>query len=568
MKKVLGMLLLCVLLCAAMVCAASAATVGGNCGAGGDNVKWSFDFVTRELVISGTGAMTNYSSYSSVPWDGYRDSIKTVTIGDGVTSIGGYAFYNCRSLTSITVDENNTKYSSDAYGTLFNKDKTTLIQYPIGNARTEYMIPDSVTSIGSEAFEDCYLLTTVTIPDSVTSIGSSAFEDCSSLTTVTIPDSVTSIGTWAFGYCSSLTTVTIPDSVTSIGWYAFYDCSSLTTVTIPNSVTSIYSDAFYGCTNLTIYGYAGSYAESYAKKNDIPFVAGCAVHTFGEWTVTVAATCTAAGVKTHTCTVCGEAETTEIPALGHDYTILRLAKPATCTANGVAQYTCTRCGETKLDYVPALGHTEVEIPGVAATCTETGLTAGVKCSVCGEILTAQAVIPALGHTEVEISGVAATCTETGLTAGVKCSVCGEILTAQTIAPALGHDNVLTETYSEPTCTEEGIGEYTCSRCGTVALGYIPKTEHIVEAWTVTVPATSVAPGEEQGECTICHTTLTREIPAVTHGNVDGDGKTTIADALLTLRAVLNGRALDNADMNGDGKLSLIDVLLILKSISQ
>lgn len=111
-------------------------------------------------------------------------------------------------------------------------------------------IGNRVTSIGSAAFYECTSLTSVTIPDSVTSIGSHAFIRCISLTSVTIPDSVTSIGSSAFDSCSSLASVTIPDSVTSIGSFAFYNCTSLTSITIPNSVTSIGSHAFYYCSAL------------------------------------------------------------------------------------------------------------------------------------------------------------------------------------------------------------------------------------------------------------------------------------------------------------------------------
>lgn len=118
-------------------------------------------------------------------------------------------------------------------------------------AKGHFVIPDGVTIIGYQAFEECSGLTSVTIPDSVTSIGSYAFNGCTGLTSVTIGNSVTSIGDSAFAFCSGLTGVTIPDSVTSIGGRAFYGCSGLTGVTIPDSVTSIEWKAFSRCTSLT-----------------------------------------------------------------------------------------------------------------------------------------------------------------------------------------------------------------------------------------------------------------------------------------------------------------------------
>ncbi len=179
------------------------------------------------------------------------DSLTSITIPDSVTSIGYGAFYSCGDLTSITVSASNRSYSNDKYGVLFNKNKTELICYPIGNMRTSYSIPDSVTSIDDSAFNGCVNLTSITIPDSVTSIGGYTFSRCYSLTSVTIPDSITSIGGGAFNNCDSLTSITIPDSVTSIGDSAFYDCDSLTSITIPDSVTSIGDSAFYDCESLT-----------------------------------------------------------------------------------------------------------------------------------------------------------------------------------------------------------------------------------------------------------------------------------------------------------------------------
>ncbi len=207
---------------------------------------WAFAYCSGLTSVTIPDSVTSIGSYAF----GSCSGLTSITIPDSVTSIGSEAFTSCSALTAITVDENNAKYSS-LDGVLFNKDKTTLIQYPAGKTDTPYVIPDSVTSIGSHAFAACSGLTSVTIPDSVTSIGSSAFAACSGLTSITIPDSVTSIGSHAFANCSSLTSVTIPDSVTSIGYDAFAHCSGLTSITIPDSVTSIGTQAFYCCSSLT-----------------------------------------------------------------------------------------------------------------------------------------------------------------------------------------------------------------------------------------------------------------------------------------------------------------------------
>ena len=173
------------------------------------------------------------------------DSLTSVTIPDSVTTIGEYAFDSCVSLTSVTIPGSVTTIGRSAFASCDSlkefKGKyatdngrclvvdNTLIAYA-NKSGTEYTIPDCVTTIGNYAFNRCGSLTSVTIPDSVTTIGDSAFNRCGSLTSVTIPDSVTTIGDCAFYDCSSLTSVTIGDSVTTIGDMAFYDCSSLTSV--------------------------------------------------------------------------------------------------------------------------------------------------------------------------------------------------------------------------------------------------------------------------------------------------------------------------------------------------
>lgn len=159
--------------------------------------------------------------------------------GKPVTSIGGEAFRDCTSLTSITFGKNSklTSIGEQAFRKCESLKSIT--------------IPDSVTSIGNMAFSGCRGLTSITIPDSVTSIEGGAFSSCSYLTSIKIPDSVTSIGQSAFSGCSRLTSITIPDSVTSIGVFAFYFCRSLTSINIPNSVINIERFAFSSCESLT-----------------------------------------------------------------------------------------------------------------------------------------------------------------------------------------------------------------------------------------------------------------------------------------------------------------------------
>ena len=247
------------------------------------------------------------------------NSLTSIIIPDGVTTIEDYTFAFCTSLKSITIPSSvvtigdnpfvgchadlHNKSKAFVYedNVLFNKDKTTIISYR--SKETSYIIPDSVTSIGTQAFRGNESLKNIIIPNSVTSIGTYAFALCTSLGSITIPssvvaidgnpfcrchadlynesksfvyednvlfdkdkttlisyrakrmsytipDSVTCIGKYAFVGCASLKSITILNSVTSIGEGAFIDCNSLTSINIPNSVTTIGNSAFSNCRNL------------------------------------------------------------------------------------------------------------------------------------------------------------------------------------------------------------------------------------------------------------------------------------------------------------------------------
>ena len=200
----------------------------GKCGATGDgsDVTWqltenTYDSSTYTLTIRGSGAMEDYSTSYSRPWNSFCDQITSVVIFPGVTSIGECAF----------------------------KGFSKLIHVDIAN---------SVISIGSQAFSYCSSLTDIKIPQSVTYIGGVVFNDCTNLSSITLSNNITSIGSYAFNNCTNLTSITIPGSVTFIGHCAFKDCTTLTSITIPGSVTSIGWEVFDGCTSLNDISYSGT----------------------------------------------------------------------------------------------------------------------------------------------------------------------------------------------------------------------------------------------------------------------------------------------------------------------
>ena len=207
------------LLITLLVSLSAYAEESGTCG---KHLEWK---LTDEgvLTITGTGEMQDWNDYSS-PWY-ENESVKQVIIGDGVTTIGDWAFSYCRALTSIT-------------------------------------IPNSVTTIGDNAFESCSSLTSITIPNSVTTIGDYAFSYCRALTSVIISNSVTTIGERTFANCYSLTSVTIPSSVTRIEDGAFSDCGNVKQIT-SEAVTPPY------CSRYAFDGVNRNECKLFVPKNSI-----------------------------------------------------------------------------------------------------------------------------------------------------------------------------------------------------------------------------------------------------------------------------------------------------------
>ena len=199
-------------------------------------INWMV-YDTGELIISGSGDMTDYDVNNLPPWYKYRKNITNVTVENDISSIGSYAFYSLYKLNFVDIKSQCVNVRDHSF-----EKCTKLISINIS---------ERVTSIGANAFSGCSSLASINIPEEVTFIGSNAFSECSSLTSINIPEKVTFIGGSAFSECSSLASINIPEGVTSIDGLTFYRCSSLASINMPEGVTFIGSNAFYGCSSLT-----------------------------------------------------------------------------------------------------------------------------------------------------------------------------------------------------------------------------------------------------------------------------------------------------------------------------
>lgn len=188
--------------------------------------------------------------------------------------------------------------------------------------------------------------------------------------------------------------------------------------------------------------------------------AACA-HRFGEWQVTVAATCTKDGVSRRICSICGAVEEKSVPATGHNFGAWTVTKAATCTESGISTRKCSVCSTEETMIVPSLGHSMTATAGKAATCTEAGNSAYWTCSRCHKFFSDAAgkteiakdswVIAALGHDEATRAAVAATCYASGHEADTYCKRCGIVITAGATIPATGK-----HTYVNGVCTVCGV----------------------------------------------------------------------------------------------------------------
>lgn len=489
--------------------------------------------------------------------------IKTVTIGNSVTSIGEYAFKNCTGLTSITIPDSVESIGSSAFddtawldaqpygdvyagkvyytykGTMVGKtsitfkDGTTEIA---DNALSceenliDVIIPNSVKRIGKEAFYGCHGLSRVAIPESVTTIGDYAFKNCGGLSRVTIPGNVKTIGRSAFEG-SHLSYVYIEDGVESIGVYAFAH-TGINYVIIPDSVKHLGGGAFCGCAlnSVTIgngvdiiYGGCSEYNDTFG---------GCPLTTIkiGKNVKTIEAGAFS-GIKNfpEVYFAGSEEEWQAVSVDSSNDMLLRgnmhynadishthsykdeIISSETCTEDGRKLVVCD-CGKVlSSEVVPAKGHDYCLTDGVQEpTCTEDGYIVRV-CVRCDS--ERYEILPARGyHIPGEWIYETGSCTEGG-TRYKECVDCGEIVESEDVEPT--EHTVVTDPATPATCTTSGLSEGShCSVCGEVLAEqeYIPATGH-TEVFTEYVEPTCTEDGKTIGKvCSVCGEVI---IPAVT-----------------------------------------------------
>ena len=358
------------------------------------------------------------------------DGLTAVTLPDGLQSLGRGAFDTCASLTNTTLPAAITAVPGKCFA-----DCTKLLNVKYAG---------TVTAIGDLAFESCKALTAAPIPETVTAIDKAAFTGCTALTDVTIPAGVSTIPEDCFRGCTALADIDLPGTVTHVGHNAFTGCTALKDVRCygaapavepgnseahsfePATVTIHYNPAMnwtldadgkwqgyavsdkgaclhtdYGTTERTVpatCGKAGrvdticSNCGEVVSTRELP---PTGAHVWGNGVVTTAPTETTPGVRTYTCTVCGDIREETIPATGaHDYQFTKNVAP-TCTDGGYDLYTCSGCGATeKRNLTDAAGH---KWDGGTVTTAPTETTPGVRtftCTVCGDIR--EETIPATG----------------------------------------------------------------------------------------------------------------------------------------------------------------------------
>ena len=489
----------------------TSAFAGGSCGT---NATWTI--TGEELIIEGTGAIKDYGVnhnnyhdeyYTSAPWYSWSDhsgggaDFRTITIKEGITSVGANAFYGIFRLSgtmSVSFPSTLLSINSGAFGDT--------------DIRTITFMGDA-PDISSDAFEgvtaNVYYTPNASWENKISNYGGR-------LTWIKPNGSCGQSSSWVLDNIDTLR-LSGSGAVSNTPWTKY--SNSITTLVISSGLNRIDSNILTSLPQLTKIIFEGDMpigmaADAFAGVSATAYYP----HNRVSWTEEVLKNY---GGNINWQRYCSHYLSTINP---YEAQFQEESQPVSCETDGwVSHWKCSVCGNAFFDEALTRpmtnedlilhAHSPVIIEGYPATCTETGLTDEIFCEVCGETLQAQEEIPLLPHTySLSVEKVDATCTSVGYTAEYRCSVCNELLEEIKEIPQLSHTSTITVPAKEPTCTETGYtAEYRCSVCNELLraseeIATIPHTDII--SITALAP-TCTEPGHtEEHRCSVCNELLT------------------------------------------------------------
>lgn len=444
----------------------------GYCGASGSilstgrNASYTYVEATKTLTISGTGDTKDYGDtvVNRPPWYDYKTEIENVVIEEGIVTLGTLSFSGCTALKSVTLPSTLTTISGGTlnYGAF--RDCTAL---------ETITLPSNLATIEAMAFRGCTSLKSITFPDSLTTLGDSAFRECTNLETVRFGTGLTSTGTYAFSE-SGVRNIIFSDTITSIDAFSFYN-TKVIEVEFPETVANIGMSSFADCYNL----------RSVTVNNPDTTFAGLSI-----------------------------AE--ENPFAGEVQHIIFYGHSGSTTESFVKKQVEENNHDYEFVSIDPCDHASThEVITLQPTCTETGITTQV-CDECGFVVSTTE-LPALDHSW-ELTETLDETEENGhIISGYICSRCSE---EKQEVEHVAFVEGFYEYTNTATCTRPGIETYTCTfdGCGEVERNAVLTANHTVEEYTVITEPTCTQKGQEQGVCTVCGETVTRDIDATGHQN--------------------------------------------------
>ncbi|MCH5320761.1 MAG: leucine-rich repeat domain-containing protein [Eubacterium sp.] len=467
-RRVISMILALALVVSALFCFNVSLVFGatsGNCGASGSilqtgkNATFNYDSSTKTLTISGTGATKDYGETiaNRPPWYDYKDEIEKVIINEGIEEIGTLNFYGFTALKSVSLPSTLKTISGGTldYGA-----------FKECSALENITLPQNLTTIEPYAFNGCVSLRSITFPDSLTSLGTYAFTNCTNLQTVKYGTGLTSTGSFAF-YNAGVRNVTFSSTITKIDSYTFYGCS-FTSVEIPQEITSIGTRAFANCTFLS----------SVTVNNPNTTFEG----------------------------IIGED-----PFNGSNQTVYFYGHKGSTTETFVVDHPNSDYIFVSMD--PCDHEITHEETTLAPTCTEKGTLSKV-CDDCGFVVS-QTDILATDHNWEIVESYDETETDGHIYSLYICLNCEE--EKEEIEHIAFVEGFYTYT-NTATCTRGGFETYTCivEGCGEVERHVVLTANHSVDEYTLISNPDCTNAGLEEGVCSVCGETVTREVPALGH----------------------------------------------------